>query len=1078
MPEWSRPIPPVLGRTVTFQLLDTRVVDITHEHDSTLGTTPGDWGWLEDNAEVEQHLASYANALKHPRQQRTGIQLYGQTQSGHSVVAWLEYKHSFRVEVHHTVDVGALVERVRLKTYSKRPFTYRIERKAKHFPWRSSPEDNRLPKKFTTIVVEAINEKQSRDLFWSFKNQESDDDDGIVVEIHEDSKSVPTDMKALIECQGTYGDWFTVPVHHRATRQTSADYELVVSDITDIQVDTTRIECAPISIAAVDIECYSSTGRFPNAERDPDCITMIGVSYRRPDATETDYLFRLSRGDNDMPGSYTMSSFVQHEHLPATYEERVYATEHAMLLALRSFIIVMDVRCLVTMNGDRFDWKYILRRALKLNIDMNMYKRMGQDLLDTWHDASKGMGKDKEWLDPLDASADIGATVHFDHSGRIGMDLRYLMQYTMKGVKRYAFKSYSLNYVAEQLIGVKKIEMPAEEMFRIWREGNGLELRTFCDYCVVDVRLLFAMMDKELFIQQLFAMANCQCTSLHGIVNAGPFQKIRNATIMNASKLDLFIGNDIKGPNYRFKGATVLDPVCGPHGVPRVSVDTPTGRTLDTSTLPDTVKALVDDVLTQDDLKTYESDVHVATLDFASLYPSIMMTYIIDALTIILPGREGLSRVEKAHDDDPPVSEEGMDIHEEIIYEDDDPTKRILRRNRFIQNAKAPYTNGILPKWEAELKKKRKEFKRLKKVHPEMEMVYEARQLAMKISMNAIYGILKLIYIRIAESVAIRGRIMLGTIKADLEACGFEVVYGDTDSVMVKFHGTKEQVWEMGEREEKRLNAKYYDGDPRNVNKLEFEKEARFFLLLGKKAYFMDKRESRDGPYKMSSTGTCDVRRDRPAILTDITTIMGTIMSSLKDLPVEVTGKVVLEALRRHFEAILDNTHPIEKYVVTTTIRVINENTEKRAHIVLAKRLEKRDGIPFAVGDSVDVVQVEGPEDTRDSDNVAHPSDFKDDKCPFKVNRYLYFDQKITDQVEKMAKWYIPPKTLKEFFEEYDNQLKPQPKSRQTKKRAPQSHSIVSMMGADPVARRKRKFERMYSTETEMQLLLQKRRHN
>lgn len=1036
---------------------------------------------------------------------------------------------------------------------------------------------------------------------------------------------------------------------------------------------------------------------------------------------------------------------------------------------------------------------------------MEFYKTLGQYLLEPWREVKVGYGMDKQYLDPVVASVEKQSAVKFDLSGRIGTDLRFLFQKTMNGVPRYRFKRYALDPVAKRLLGEEddgKIDMPAKEMFRIWKSGTTDEVRRFCDYCIVDGQLLVDIIDKEEIISQLVAMANTSHTSLHGIVNEGQFRKVENATVVNAAKLGAFTNNNFRGiPDIEMKGAMVVEPVKGPHGAPSMLVDEPTDQYIDMDTLPPDVRTLVDETLPNDKKVLYKSKTYVAVLDFASLYPSIMMSFIMCIMTIILPGKEGDSRVERAYRD-PKVPETGLIIHEEIIYEDDDPKKAILRRNRFVQNAKAPFTNGILPKWEADLKEMRKRYKELMNEVPTMRGVYDARQLATKISMNSVYGVLKLFCVYIAESVTNRGRTMLNTLIAWLTRLGYEVIYGDSvsedtpivvringgrpkimrigdvvndDTFWETYHGDKEtadvseylevldengwtrvkrvirhktrkQMWrvtthtgvvdctedhslidpigtklrprdvsigdelmhrgdsipfeemetsigveeaeamgmffadgscneygtkwgpkyswalnksdvgfldrakhllpfetkiidtlkssgvyklvpvgelkdptvryrslfynrhcnkvvpdeimygpiqvvraffegfyagdgdkkgaiykeglvsgrfdhksktsvahlvflcqrlgyqvsinsrvdkpdifrvtfsfnahrrssigikkmtrlEPGERTvydleteshhfhvapgnlvvhntdsvmikrsfdtinaawdhftslETRLNDELYsrEGD---VNALEFEKLYKWYLLMGKKAYIGLKKEKIHKPYELSSTGTCDVRRDRPAVLTDLTVLMGKIMSTCSALSIESTGLVVMEGMRRHFEKIVKNEFPPEKYAVTTTIQTINENTEKKAHMVLARRLEERDGVSFTVGDSIDVVQVKGHKKTPAAEKVATPEDIRaDPRGAATIDTHLYFKQKVKSQTEKMAKWYIPEETLELMFKEYEGVLKPETKSGKVK-----SKSIFTMLGGDEEGRRKRLFEKSYKREIE-----------
>lgn len=115
--------------------------------------------------------------------------------------------------------------------------------------------------------------------------------------------------------------------------------------------------------------------------------------------------------------------------------------------------------------------------------------------------------------------------------------------------------------------------------------------------------------------------------------------------------------------------------------------------------------------LTKDDLELYSCFTPTATLDFASLYPSIMMSFIFCVFTIDL-GALGDSKVEKHYKKMfPPQKIDDSEIqwHFEHIYENDDKEKGvILQTYKFIQNAKDSYKDGILPKFQKEMQIQRK----------------------------------------------------------------------------------------------------------------------------------------------------------------------------------------------------------------------------------------------------------------------------------------------------------------------------------------------------------------------------------
>ena len=167
-------------------------------------------------------------------------------------------------------------------------------------------------------------------------------------------------------------------------------------------------------------------------------------------------------------------------------------------------------------------------------------------------------------------------------------------------------------------------------------------------------------------------------------------------------------------------------------------------------------------------------DTPIATLDFASLYPSIMMAHNLCYSTLV--ARENVAQL------------------------DPDSYQKTPTGDVFV---KSTTQKGILPTILAELLGARKQAKKDMKAakDPMVKAVQNGRQLALKISANSVYGFTgatvgQLPCLAISSSTTAFGRTMIEDTKNAVEsmytiANGYpadaEVVYGDTDSVMVKF---------------------------------------------------------------------------------------------------------------------------------------------------------------------------------------------------------------------------------------------------------------------------------------------------
>ncbi len=210
----------------------------------------------------------------------------------------------------------------------------------------------------------------------------------------------------------------------------------------------------------------------------------------------------------------------------------------------------------------------------------------------------------------------------------------------------------------------------------------------------------------------------------------------------------------------------------------------------------------------------------IATLDFASLYPSIMMAHNLCYCTLV-PRQHATS------------------------FTPDDVT-RSPSGDTFV---KPHLARGILPEILEELLGARKRAKAdLKKAtDPFQKAVLDGRQLALKISANSVYGFTgalvgKLPCLEISASVTAYGRQMIEHTRelvhsrfttANGYAADAEVIYGDTDSVMVNFRaGSVTDAMRLGKEAAEAITATFL-----KPISLEFEKVYFPYLLISKKRY-------------------------------------------------------------------------------------------------------------------------------------------------------------------------------------------------------------------------------------------------
>lgn len=203
-------------------------------------------------------------------------------------------------------------------------------------------------------------------------------------------------------------------------------------------------------------------------------------------------------------------------------------------------------------------------------------------------------------------------------------------------------------------------------------------------------------------------------------------------------------------------------------------------------------------------------DVPIATLDFASLYPSIMQAHNLCYTTLV--SSSTIEKLNLVKDKDYIVTPNNGKYEFEcmkpilllFIYD--------IYTDFFVKSDRRP---GLLPEILTELLAARKRAKAdlKKETDPFKRAVLDGRQLALKVSANSVYGFTgatvgKLPCLQISSSTTAYGRQMIVKTKQVVEDTfniknGYkhdaQVIYGDTDSVMVKFGvDTLEEAMELG----------------------------------------------------------------------------------------------------------------------------------------------------------------------------------------------------------------------------------------------------------------------------------------
>lgn len=179
-----------------------------------------------------------------------------------------------------------------------------------------------------------------------------------------------------------------------------------------------------------------------------------------------------------------------------------------------------------------------------------------------------------------------------------------------------------------------------------------------------------------------------------------------------------------------------------------------------------------------------------------------------------------------------------------------------------------------------ELLEKRQKFKDLRDEHPsgsKQHIIYDRKQGAVKVIMNTLYGVLGWPKFRLGDedvgaAITSTGRAVIKFSEKVVEEMGYEVIYGDTDSIMIELGGEvdKEEAIEIGENLEQKLNDAYDGFAKEEFNadehyfEMEFEKLYKRYFQAGKKKRYAGNIVYKEGEHldKLDTVGFETERAD------------------------------------------------------------------------------------------------------------------------------------------------------------------------------------------------------------------------
>lgn len=761
----------------------------------------------------------------------------------------------------------------------------------------------------------------------------------------------------------------------------------------------------PLKVAAYDIECMSETGQFPVPDKDP--VIQIGIT---------------TRWSNAMTKSIARKVFVWpsvDKSDDPSVEFRGYKTEADMIEGFMEYVQSEDPDIICGYNTYGFDDKFLATRARVCGMKLNLARGQiwGDILQKKTFDLASGKYEVEYLKTPGRLTIDLLLSMRREHN---------LDSYKLDNVastflrdKVVKFEGnvvhtkttrglYVGNYVCFDLVGntmnpyqegrkflVKQLthntftidadglfgDLTAEEkktlewsftkddigpqdIFRMHR-GTAKDRAVIAKYCIQDCDLVLTLMSKLDTLTNSRGMADVCFVPLQFLFLRGQGIKIFSRVAYEASKRNqiLLTQEALDGEGIGYEGAIVISPKIGMY------LDTP-----------------------------------IAVLDFNSLYPSSMIGENLSPDTLVCKKNYSGTKL---------VLHEGMTGEQmkklkvetrEVSYTEDGQTCKCTYIKATVDQ---PLSTGLIPTALQIMLKKRKEARKKMedpKLDDAQKSVYNGLQLAYKVVANSIYGQLgsRTSPIRkmcIAACTTAVGRRSLLFAKSTVEEDGAEVVYGDTDSIFVKFPG-KDLPGSIAAGQE--AAAKITKGCPHSAFVIGYEKTFYPFILFCRKRYVGMKYEEDPTKCKRASMGIVLRRRDNAPIVKDVYGGALDIILEERDI-----GKAS-EFVKTMLVKVMKSELPIEKFEITKQLRDdykamaegYTGHATVPAHRILADRITKRDpGNAPSVGERLRYVYIQTDKKLQ-ADKIETPEYIVEKKL--KLDSQFYITNQIQNPVAQL----------------------------------------------------------------------------
>ena len=849
------------------------------------------------------------------------------------------------------------------------------------------PLDNKQPKKFPYYKLLI----PSRNVIKIIKEFLGEDGN-----VHQDSIAATCNFLAQTGLKESC--WFTLNKWQEPSSYISHAQIEIVASWKDFEFDDKQTKIAPFTVASFDIEAYSGRNVFCTPNHPEDSIVCINtILYRQgceiwPETNPLEhdnelynqFLSQFKLVDKNNKKYYKNSEFFNIEEeeeeieeekiinnnkefsnavnimntkttrrichlydptlkekkmekwlLPTKYKEDnvgilVLAFSNAleMMESWRDYMTIVYQVDLYMGHNITFDWKFIFDHVNFLSQDNIPYKKLNPDENAEFIDWNNLKPKSRIWyfgkniyticpLTVLDTkSKGRGARSKCQPHNPTIMTLdTYLL---LSEDSSHKYSSYTLNFLSKKILQDSKVDLPPKSINEHFKSRYYRDIIQYCDHDCLLVSALVKTLRLLIINMTLSKVCN---TAFSVLTTRGLQIRTWNLLVRECYKKNILFYILTAPSGNTFDGGCVLEPIKG----------------------------------------FYDKNV-VFTLDFASLYPTIIQDYNLCYSTLFYP--------QQKPDDSQLVKWYGKPKHlQDDLYFDNIKTQlrpqvsentidltpsKTVGTCHFVQSYR-----GVLPSILDDLRALRAHVKnKMKNMMKDPEKydnvnqswkspVYEieylsldAEQLAIKLTMNAIYGFTgvqsgKLPCHPISECVTYLARKLINFSKNETEKVfsndKLKVIYGDTDSIMVLAqnilividlktnHPNIECMTksiELGKQVEIYLNNTFLKVGFDKMN-LVWEKAYTPYLLGGKKNY-AGLLWTQPHKYAYLDIKTLGKKRDIYQYIRE------TMEKMLNTLFIDRKPELVVKHVHELFKNMIDGKIDIKKFTATKQLRQFN----------------------------------------------------------------------------------------------------------------------------------------------------------